>query len=57
MPQVKVNVLCNCKDVDGEEIPGADSIFENKDERTQSRIYTCPWCNRSVTVILDFRGN
>ena len=61
MPDVTVHVMChNCEpDDDGArlEMKGAAHIFENKDARTQSRLYVCPECDSHVSVILDFRGN
>jgi len=55
MPQVKVTVYCiHEEDI---EMKGADTIYENKDTRTQSRRYECPHCDRETIVDLDFRGN
>lgn len=64
MPQVNVSVFCrDCINVgangsnDFEIMDGTDTVFESRDNRTQSRIYRCPNCRSEVSVVLDFRGN
>lgn len=61
MPDVSVKVYCKDCDEDGDndhpEMLGADNIFENEDERTQTRDYECPMCGKIINVRLDYRGN